>query len=830
MACIHWNCHGYSSNYGDLCNLLQTYQPACVLLQETMLGNRIPRPPGGYNINTYSPTGNPVPDDGLAVLVRRECTSIRVPLDTQLQAIAFRVRMSKLYTVCNLYLRPNEGVDSAQLIHLISQLPPPFIVMGDFNAHSRLWGNSDSNRSGRILESVLLVTSAVILNTGQPTYLDDRTGTLSAIDISLCSPELSTCLSWHVHHDLCGSDHYPVVLKELGPVSVTREPRYIYSAANWPQFSDLTRIHNLNDFLGDQSISECLASIERLLLLAADHSIPKTSGRPRKHRLPWWNRECRNAAIDRKRALRLYQRHRSIENKISYNRARARTREIQNEAREHSWKTYVSTLTKDTPMSKIWARIQKMRGIYRVLPSPYINHNNEVITDPVDVAQLLATHYEAVSSSASYCNEFQRIKRQQEALALHFDTEEVLDYNCAISLLELRAALKASKNTAPGNDKISYQMLKRCHPSVLQALVSIYNQIWSRAEYPLSWQMATILSFPKPNKPPGLESSYRPISLTSCVGKLMEKVVNYRLTHVLENNKMLPPHQYGFRHMHSTTDALIRVTSDIHLAFRQGNSVLAVFLDIHKAYDRTWRCGVMHELHSIGIRGSIAHFIYNFLNNRTFRVRVGDILSPICHQEQGVPQGSVLSCSLFSVALNPVLKCLPEDVKGSLYVDDLMIYIVGRYFPTMERRLQLALNKISKWISQHGFAFSADTAKNVCIHFSRKRGLAPEPTLRLDGRVLQCRETIKFLGMVMDSRLRCRPHIVQLKKETMQRMNIVKCLSHTNRGADREIKLRVYRSIIRSKIDYCSVIYGSASENILKMLDPIHNQAVYWRI
>ena len=94
------------------------------------------------------------------------------------------------------------------------------------------------------------------------------------------------------------------------------------------------------------------------------------------------------------------------------------------------------------------------------------------------------------------------------------------------------------------------------------------------------------------------------------------------------------------------------------------------------------------------IRGPLAWFIENFLETRTFRTKIGHALSREYEQEQGVPQGSVLSCTLFLVAINGILSEIPAHVSALLFVADLCIYSTSQYIPSIERRLQGAVNKI----------------------------------------------------------------------------------------------------------------------------------------
>lgn len=448
---------------------------------------------------------------------------------------------------------------------------------------------------------------------------------------------------------------------------------------------------------------------------------------------------------------------------------------VQREARLTSWRKYVSGLNSTTPMSRIWSRVKKMTGKYQSHLTPYLLSNADVMADPADVAEALADHYASVSSRRNYSARFLRQKEQVEAVPLNFCSQQEHEYNSPLTFLELRCMLRNCGNTAARPDSIHYAMLKHSHPTCLQLLLAIYNRVWSEGVFPLQWKIATVLSFPKPEKPAELPSSYRPIALTSCVWKLLEKMVNVRLVRYLEVNKYLPSLQFGFRRMHSTTDSLIRFTSDILESFRNRNSVLCVFFDMEKAYDKTWRHGILRTLHSFELRGHLMYYVNNFLLDRTFCTKIGAALYTPHTQEEGVPQGSVLSCTLFSVAISGILNSVPCGARSSLYVDDFMMYVTGGYFPAMERRLQVAINAVSGWATEHGFTFSH--AKTTCVHFSRKRGLHPEASLFMNGQRINCGSSARFLGLDFDSRLRWTTHMRALRIQCLKRLDL-KCLPH----------------------------------------------------
>ena len=133
-------------------------------------------------------------------------------LRTTLQAVAVSVFIGKLYTVCSLYL-PHHAIQSNEIEDLINQLPRPYIIQGDFNARSFLWGDTIENARGRIIEEIALSNDITIMNNGQPTRYHSQTGTSSVMDYTLCSSDCHLDFEYSVGNSLFGSDHYPVELK-----------------------------------------------------------------------------------------------------------------------------------------------------------------------------------------------------------------------------------------------------------------------------------------------------------------------------------------------------------------------------------------------------------------------------------------------------------------------------------------------------------------------------------------------------------------------------------------------------------------------------------------
>jgi len=197
-------------------------------------------------------------------------------------------------------------------------------------------------------------------------------------------------------------------------------------------------------------------------------------------------------------------------------------------------------------------------------------------------------------------------------------------------------------------DDIHYQMLKHLPPNAVNTLLQALKNIWFSDNFLANWHTFTIIPVPKPAKDTSDPNNYRPIVLTSCLCKVMERMVNNRLVWFLEINKLITPLQCGFRKQRSTADHLVCLEYFIREAFIQQQHAVAIFFDLEKAYDCTWKYGIMKDLHQAGLRGRLPCFIEGFFKNRQFSVRLGACLSGLFDQEMGVPQGSVLSVTLFA--------------------------------------------------------------------------------------------------------------------------------------------------------------------------------------
>ena len=182
----------------------------------------------------------------------------------------------------------------------------------------------------------------------------------------------------------------------------------------------------------------------------------------------------------------------------------------------------------------------------------------------------------------------------------------------------LAAASNLSSSTATGPDKVAYPMLKHLPRSSMDFLLHIFNLSWSSHSFPSIWK-TSIIPIHKMGKPLDSPASFRPISLTSCVSKLFERIILSRLLFFLESNSILSPHQAGFRPGRSTLDQILYLSQSISDGFnkpRPGSRTILSTNDFSKAFDSVWHPALFHKLISAGLRSCFARWTQSFLSDR----------------------------------------------------------------------------------------------------------------------------------------------------------------------------------------------------------------------
>lgn len=144
---------------------------------------------------------------------------------------------------------------------------------------------------------------------------------------------------------------------------------------------------------------------------------------------------------------------------------------------------------------------------------------------------------------------------------------------------------------------------------------------------------------------------------------------------VSRKNKLISKQQCAFRKQRSTIDHLVKLQSEVTTASNNKEHLTLVSFDIEKAYDIVWRHKVLQKLYNMGFRGRLPNFIQKFISSRKFQVVIGNVMSSVYEQQNGIPQGSVIAVTLFLIMINDISEYFDESVQSLLFADDLSIFM-----------------------------------------------------------------------------------------------------------------------------------------------------------
>ena len=763
------------------------------------------------------------PSGGASVFVRSSFPQGGIDLQTQLRAAAVSVTLDREVAMCSVYVPPSFSLNSQHLDGLLQQLPSPYIMLGDFGGRSVLWGGRNNDSGGGLIEDFLTRGDICVMNDGSYTCLSTGAKSFSSVDLSFCHPSLFLGCSWSVGGDRHSSDRFPIIIERSTFSTEDHSPEWKLDGANWDLFGALCTGELVPEGFGESSgpISDFASS----LVEVSRECIPRASTGPAGGD-PWCNDDCEEAVEQRKRALSGFKRSPSSSSLDDVKVFGARARGTVELSKRGSWRSCVSKINHETPIGGVW---DVMGGISGRSRSPSCTHLSMVGADSkaasgADIADTLGGAFCRSSSSFRCSGSFRGIGAEQEKVGLSFESQnsEVCDKD--FNLDELVEAVQLSRGSAAGPDGIHYRMLGRLPESSLEALLNIFNYIWTTGGFPEDWTLAAMVPVPGPGKDPAEPGGYGPVALTGCLCGALEGVVNKRLAWFLESSGRVSRFQSGFRSGRGTTDNLVGLEAFMRDAFVKEERVVAVFFGLEGACGAAWRCGILGDIHKLGLGGGLPAFVEDFLADRAVRVRVGSSLSGCCDQEQGVPQGGVLSAALFSIKIDDIVGCLGGLADCSLCVDDFCICCRSGSVATIGRRLQQGLGKIENWATGGGFGFSRSGAR--CVRFCQLRGRRGGPVLHLCGSPVPVVGGSEFLGVLFDRRLSFVSHIKCLKAGCLGALSLLGVLSHASWGAGRAALLKLCRSLVRSRLDYGCIVYGSARGSCLQMLGPVHGQGL----
>ena len=628
--------------------------------------------------------------------------------------------------------------------------------------------------------------------TDQHTFYSRRWYSTTTPDLALCTEDVHKKLSRTVGPQLGGSDHRPVLLTLSGCTTSNTflPPRWNYKKAKWGLFS--IRTNELTQDLATEgrNINNVVRDFNTRIIKAAKEAIPRGA---MKNYTTYWTHELQIAHDDLTQAREEAETNPSQENNIKLQEKKARYLKIKLEITRKSWREKTAKLNMEKDTTKLWKLTKALNDEGTWEQKITIEEDGRTMTGR-DAANHLAQSY-AKESNTTIPRALEkeiRLEERERTSKNDSKTHEAMKKN--ITMEELKKAIKQlKKRKSPGPDNISNETIQHLGNTALQKLLDMFNVSWSQGQVPQCWKEARMIPVLKKGKNKMKLLSYRPISLISCICKTMERIVNQRLQWYLETERIIAPEQAGFRRYKSTEDQTTHLAQVIEDAFQAQKMTLAVFIDLQKAFDQVWKDGLLVKLLRSGIQGNMYRWAKSYLHNRRARVLVDGRCGQKVLLRQGVPQGGVLSPTLFILFINDIIPELPKGVHAALYADDLVLWCSEEYATTATYRMQLALDKITGWTSTWCVTINKEKSSATLFTLSTK---AQPGKLTLDNTLLQYEDQQTYLGVTFDKRMTWKQQVQSAEAKARRKLNIMRKLAATQWGANEKILKSVYQGTV----------------------------------
>ncbi|XP_037521373.1 uncharacterized protein LOC119398612 [Rhipicephalus sanguineus] len=380
-----------------------------------------------------------------------------------------------------------------------------------------------------------------------------------------------------------------------------------------------------------------------------------------------------------------------------------------------------------------------------------------------------------------------------------------------ITLAEVQATVRNRRpNSAPGDDCITNRILQNADDDSLATLLQHINIVWESGSLPAPWKHAKIVFIPKPGKPLHFDN-LRPISLTSCVGKVMEHVILTRLTEYMDKEDKFPHTMIGFRPRLSTQDVMLQLQHQV-LDTRQGPKLdtrAVLGLDLTKAFDNVTHRAILEALSELNVGAKTYSYIKDFLSNRTATLTIGGLQSEVIKLgSKGTPQGSVLSPMLLNIALMGLptqLSAIPR-LNHCLYADDITLWTAGGSDGEIEETLQEAINAVVEYVEPRGLSCSSSKSELLIIRPATHRRTSQESThpimLEVKGHPIPCVPSLRVLGLRIQQNRKNTEIIECLKTHATQIGRLIARIANKHMGMKEDNLLRLVQAFIISRIAY----------------------------
>ena len=814
----------------ELIKLLSEHKAHVVLAQEVSLQSTI-----NWNVTGFETFLCGCREQGRAcrtsaVLVKKGHRATVRALKSNTGTCAMKVELAcgrEVVTLINWYQAPSDKKVCLDLGE--SHSGPTFrnlIIAGDANANHPDFGYTRECETGKWIVDLCSSTNmtSLVTKTTPPTFLSS-TGKETRPDQAIVSADILDRVERTILRDV-GSDHLPSLIKlknQMHRGEKNSRSSWNFKKANWHKYTcELEQKLDTNsETLANQSTNECEKFLTDTIMKCAKRNIPRGTVKRFK---PFWNKELNDAVVRRQDQRERFRERPTISNRRKYNALTRRSKCISRNSKIESWRSKCTEINDSKDFGQAWKFLNRIKGKRNSGTVQAIRVDDKVSENSRKEAEALNRHFSR-TSRVTKSKEIDLENREERRAHLCKASVGQRTFEVPFTKTELEKALSQSKKgKSPGSDGVMVEMLCKLGPKAKAYLLRLYNETWNSGKLPNSWRKATLIPIQKPGKPADDVKSYRPISLTSCLSKTMERMVNNRLYAYIERAGIIDDVQAGFRKKRSTVDQLVSFTESVTNSWQRREHTVACFIDLQNAYDKVWREGLRLKLLRSGVGGKMYQWVSDFLTNRSIRTKLGNSNSSYLPLVDGLPQGSALSCTLFLIYLADIPQTVRTETRLA-FADDLIIWHADRNIEHATTVLNSDLHHLSEYCKR--WKLLINPTKSVYATFSQSNAVnKAQLEVSLNKVPLKRDENPKYLGLTLDPRLLLTNHVEQVVDKARTRLGLLKSLASTTWGAGSRLLRTLYCSTIRPILEYAAPVLNLASDTTLSKLDKVQNGAL----
>ena len=423
----------------------------------------------------------------------------------------------------------------------------------------------------------------------------------------------------------------------------------------------------------------------------------------------------------------------------------------------------------------------------------------ELITDPTEMANILAYQYIKSFSDPGVPIPEDVLNKEPVACSITDISFSAEDIEKAIDALQMYSAT--------GPDDFPAIVLKKCKKQLSHPLYNLWRESLDSGHIPNYLLRQNIVPIYK--KGPKTEAqNYRPVSLTSHLIKVFERVMKDALVTYLEVNDLISNQQHGFRKSKSCLTQLLAHVESILNIISSGSNADVIYLDFAKAFDKVSHTILIKKLENLGISGKVLAWLKCFLSNRYQAVTVEGMVSFFHLVLSGVPQGTVLGPLLFIIFINDIYDVVKHSLARSFADDTRLTKLIKCLADQLE--LQADLEAVTTWAVNNNMALHEN--KFELLQHGKDQNLKGEQSHLYQlssGTTIEKCDTVKDLGVVIDESLSWSNHIKEVTRQSSQMSAWILRTFNTRSALP---LMTLFKSLVRSRIDYCCPVWSPSTK------------------